>query len=80
MKDEEDDPYMQDRFGGASLCAILQAPRQHCEMEIVEDLAFAVEELESNERKRKTATSTHFFAGIFVGILLASLFFLAYRG
>jgi hypothetical protein len=37
-----EDPYMTDRFGGTSLCAIRQAPRQHCEMEIVADLADAV--------------------------------------
>ena len=48
-----EDSYITDRFGGASLCAIRQAPRQHCEMEIVADLADAVMFLESlNDRYR----------------------------
>jgi len=41
------DPYMDNRFGGTSLCAIRQAPRQHCEMKIVEDLANAVMDAEA---------------------------------
>lgn len=41
------DRYFEDRFGGASLCAIRQAPRQHAEMEVVADLADRVMVLEA---------------------------------
>lgn len=43
----ESDGYFTERFGGASLCQIRQAPRQHCELDTVADLADRVMFLEA---------------------------------